>query len=120
MFSRKTPDDAEDKFTIAEFDEGLRRRGATAKASLPKAAPENDYPNADRYGEDGRRLCSAYDAATVARRPRQVWVKLRGVAALILLLVATLLIVLLFAASAGCDTLQINGLRSDMFHGLAT
>ncbi len=29
----------------------------------PRPSPKKAYPNSDGYGEDGRRLYSAYDAA---------------------------------------------------------
>lgn len=86
---------AKDKFTIADLDEELRRRSAKAKASLPKAAPKKDnYPNADRYSEDGRRLYSAYDAGEVeARQPeRKAVLKLRGLAPIVLVIAAAILI----------------------------
>ncbi|RWB53655.1 hypothetical protein [Mesorhizobium sp.] len=59
--------------------------------------PQKAYPNSDRYGEDGRRLYSAYDAATVARRRgRQAWVKrirFGGIALAIIAVIAVGIIV---------------------------
>lgn len=51
----------------------------------PRRKSQKIYPNADRYGEDGRRLYSAYDGASVAGRPsRQFWVKRIRLAAIVL------------------------------------
>ncbi|GLQ81480.1 hypothetical protein GCM10007881_50010 [Mesorhizobium huakuii] len=92
---------AKDKFTIADLDEELRRRSAKAKASLPKAAPKKDYPNADRFEEGGRRLYSAYDAADVQPQQepgRKVWIKLRGLAAIVLVIVGAILVAIAIKA----------------------
>lgn len=58
--------------------------------------PQRVYPNADRFGEDGRRLYSAYDAIAV-RSARQVWVKRIRLAAIVLALVAAVLVVAVFS-----------------------
>jgi crotonobetainyl-CoA:carnitine CoA-transferase CaiB-like acyl-CoA transferase len=58
----------------------------------PRRKPPKVYPNADRFGEDGRRLYSAYDATT-ARSTRQVWVKRMRLAAIVVALVAAVLVV---------------------------
>ncbi|TPI35538.1 hypothetical protein FJ414_17810 [Mesorhizobium sp. B3-1-6] len=55
--------------------------------------PKKVYPNADRFGVDGRRLYSAYDAAAIARRPRQIWVKRIRLAAIMLALIAAIAVV---------------------------
>ncbi|TIW21304.1 MAG: hypothetical protein E5V65_06375 [Mesorhizobium sp.] len=65
----------------------------------PRRKSQKVYPNADRYGEDGRRLYSAYDAAAATRRPgRQVWVKRIRLAAIALTFVAAVLVVIVFSA----------------------
>ncbi|WP_192252556.1 hypothetical protein [Mesorhizobium caraganae] len=64
----------------------------------PRRKPHKVYPNADRYGEDGRRMYSAYDAATATRRHgRRGWVKRIRLAAIVLALVAAALVVIVSA-----------------------
>ncbi|TIU01169.1 MAG: hypothetical protein E5W55_01125 [Mesorhizobium sp.] len=100
---------AKDKFTVEDIERELRRRSKEAKASLPKPGPKNEYPNSDRYGEDGRRIYSSYDAATVdrisgpkatmARRPGpEAWAKRVRLAAIVLAVVAAVLVVIVMSA----------------------
>ncbi|MDX8499872.1 hypothetical protein RFM99_15745 [Mesorhizobium sp. VK4C] len=65
----------------------------------PRRKPQKVYPNADRYGEDGRRLYSAYDGATVARRSgSQVWVRRIRLATITLAIIAAILAVIVISA----------------------
>lgn len=65
----------------------------------PRRKPQKVYPNADRYAEDGRRLYSAYDGASVARRPtRRLWVKRLRVAAIVLAFGAGVLAAIVISA----------------------
>lgn len=64
----------------------------------PRRKSQKAYPNADRYGEDGRRVYSAYDAATKAPRASAVWAKRMRFAAIVLALVAVVLVVVVFSA----------------------
>ncbi|AZO75028.1 MAG: hypothetical protein E5V92_01920 [Mesorhizobium sp.] len=65
----------------------------------PGRKPQKIYPNADRYGEDGRRLYSAYDGAAVARRPgRQLWVKRFRLVAIVLAFIAGALAAIIISA----------------------
>ncbi|TIU70953.1 MAG: hypothetical protein E5W15_13500 [Mesorhizobium sp.] len=99
---------AKDKFTVEDIEQELRRRSKEAKASL-QPGPKNEYPNSDRYGEDGRRIYSSYDAATVdrlpgpkatvARRPGpKAWAKRVRLAAIFLAVVAAVLVVIVMSA----------------------
>ena len=63
----------------------------------PRREPSKVYPNADRYGEDGRRLYSAYDGAPL-RPGRHVWAKRVRLAAIILAFVAAVVIVVVMSA----------------------
>ncbi|RVD73351.1 MAG: hypothetical protein E5V62_19085 [Mesorhizobium sp.] len=90
---------AKDRFTTEDLEEELRRRSRGPKAAFPKGQPKKEYPNSDRFGEDGRRLYSAYDAASPARptRPpegRHIRVRERRRLAAIVLASALLLIII--------------------------
>lgn len=37
----------------------------------PRPKPKKSYPNSDRFGEDGRRIYSAYDAARPINRVKR-------------------------------------------------
>ncbi|WP_027167860.1 hypothetical protein [Mesorhizobium sp. WSM3224] len=89
---------AKDKFTVDDLEQDLRSR--EAKASLRKSGPsKRDYPNADRYGEDGRRIYSAYDATPVPPRSRrQVRAKRIRLAAIVPALIAAVLVVIVMSA----------------------
>lgn len=64
----------------------------------PRRKPQKIYPNADRYGEDGRRLYSAYDAATMAHRGRQIWVQRIRLGVIALAVIATVLAIIVISA----------------------
>lgn len=100
---------AKDKFTVEDIEQELRRRSKEAKASLSNPGLKNEYPNSDRYGEDGRRIYSSYDAATVerlpgakatvARRPGpKAWAKRVRLAAIVVVVVAAVLVVIVMSA----------------------
>ncbi|MFK0689548.1 hypothetical protein ACFX5Q_15260 [Mesorhizobium sp. IMUNJ 23033] len=56
--------------------------------------PQNNYPNADRFGDDGLRLYSAYEAAKVRQRLQQGGIKRIRVAAIVLASIAAVLLVI--------------------------
>lgn len=64
----------------------------------PRRKPQKIYPNADRYGEDGRRLYSSYDAATMVRRGRQIWVKRIRLGVIVLAVIAAVLAIIVISA----------------------
>ncbi|RWB89231.1 MAG: hypothetical protein EOQ52_12715 [Mesorhizobium sp.] len=65
----------------------------------PRRKPQKVYPNADRFGEDGRRIYSAYDGASVAYRYRRpVWLKRIQLAAITLAFIAAVLLVIVISA----------------------
>ncbi len=57
----------------------------------PRSKPKKAYPNSDRFEEVGRRLYSAYDAATVARPRRSVWAERIQIAGIVLAVIAVVL-----------------------------
>ena len=57
----------------------------------PRPKPKKAYPNSDRFEEDGRRIYSAYDAATVARPGRKAWAKRIRIAAIVIAVTAVVL-----------------------------
>jgi len=63
----------------------------------PRPKPKKAYPNSDRFGEDGRRIYSAYDAATVARPGRKVWAKRIRIAAIVVAVIAVVLVAIIFS-----------------------
>lgn len=54
----------------------------------------NNYPNADRFGVDGLRLYSAYEAAKVRQRLQQGGMKRIRVVAIVLASIAAVLLVI--------------------------
>ncbi|MGX9144654.1 hypothetical protein [Mesorhizobium sp. 128a] len=57
----------------------------------PSPKPKKAYPNSDRFEEDGRRIYSAYDAATVASPRRKMWAKRIRIAAIVIAVIAVVL-----------------------------
>ena len=93
---------AKERFTVHDLEQELRRR--EAKATVTKARPKTNYPNADRYGEDGQRLYSTYDAAppptprSPGRQERRVQPGRLRLIAIALAFIAAVLIVLVISA----------------------
>src|SRR5258708_4203199 len=57
----------------------------------PRPKPKKAYPNSDRFEEDGRRMYSAYNAATVASPGRKLWAKRIWIAAIVIGMIAVVL-----------------------------
>jgi len=88
---------AKEKFTVQDLEHELQRRNRQARASPPKLEPKKPYANSDRYGEDGRRIYSAYYAATEQRPRPTARLKRVRLAAVALTLVAVALFIIMSA-----------------------
>lgn len=62
---------------------------------------QRNYPNSDRFGEDGLRLYSAYEAAKVRQRLQQGGMKRIRAAAIVLAAIAFVLLVIAFQLPGG-------------------
>ncbi|RUW67824.1 MULTISPECIES: hypothetical protein [unclassified Mesorhizobium] len=63
--------------------------------------PQRNYPDSDRFGEDGLRLYSAYEAAKVRQRLQQGGMKRIRAAAIVLAAIAFVLLVIAFQLPGG-------------------